>query len=404
MKVYDLIVVGGGAAGLIAAISAARGGANTAILEKQKRVGKKLLLTGNGRGNYTNIDVKAADYNINSRDLVESVLARFGQKDLLDFFHRLGIEPLIQPHGRIFPRSQQAASLLNALRFEMKRMNVSEICNSAVSNITKEKNFIITTRDGKKYKSKQVIIATGGNATPYDSNANTDYQLAKKFGHNIVKPFPALVQLKLALKFLHQISGVKIPGKISIKFNDQIISFKGELQFTNYGISGIPALQISRFIKNFKKRHFLILDLEPDKNESELFNNLQKRFQTLYYKKAGQALEGFINKRLIRAILDESHVDYGLSCRDISAAEVKNVVSTLKNWKLECTGKLGWKKAQVTAGGVSINEIDKQTMESKREPGLFFAGEVVDVDGKSGGFNLQWAWSSGFIAGIEATV
>ncbi|MBS3742472.1 MAG: NAD(P)/FAD-dependent oxidoreductase [Candidatus Cloacimonetes bacterium] len=402
MDKFDVIVVGGGAAGLVAAISAAQGGARTAILEKQKRVGKKLLITGNGKCNYTNVEINTQDYNSNAKTFISSVFKQFGQQETLEFFKNLGIEPVVENDGRIFPKSQQASSLLNVLRYELKRLNIAEIRKSQVVDIKKEKYFILKTGDGKHYKAKKVILTTGGKASPYSAGEESGYLLARKFSHKIVEPEPALVQLKLDSKYLRSIAGVKIDGKITLEDGDNIKSFSGELLFTSYGISGIPALQVSRFIDENEGKNYIKIDLEPDKSREKLFEILQNRFQTLYYKCLGDALEGFVNKLLIRVLLKVSELDYKLKCASITTEEINKLVTVMKDWQMKCIGKLGWKDAQVTRGGVAVDEIYCKSMESKKESGLYFAGEILDVDGKSGGYNLQWAWSSGYIAGKYA--
>ncbi|NLK52577.1 MAG: NAD(P)/FAD-dependent oxidoreductase [Syntrophomonadaceae bacterium] len=405
-----VIVVGGGAAGMIAAISARRLGADVTILEKNPRVGKKILATGNGRCNFTNINTDITYYHGSNPKFAYTALFNFTAEDTIRFFEKLGIAHKVEDMGKVFPMSDQASSILDVLLYELNEIGINIVCDANVIDITsKEDKFRIELVDGKVYQGDRVIIATGGKAMPSSGSDGNGYDLATKLGHRIINIFPALVQLMLEGSFFKRIDGVKFVGTAEVIHNNKsIVKDRGDILFTNYGVSGPPILQISRKageLLNEGKDAHLKLTIMDMMNKEDLRKFLNKRFQIGSKKPIEFSLVGFINKRLIPVVLIEAGInDVKRPVANLSAKEQERIVDILSDWRFRIRGTKSWSSAQVTAGGVDTKEINQNTMESKLVKGLFFAGEIIDIDGHCGGFNLQWAWSSGFIAGQNAAL
>ncbi|NLB78362.1 MAG: NAD(P)/FAD-dependent oxidoreductase [Clostridiaceae bacterium] len=410
MRKKQIIVVGGGAAGMIAAISARRLGANVTILEKNPRVGKKILATGNGRCNYTNINANVSYYNGNNPKFTCSALSDFTIENTISFFDELGIEHKVEDLGKVFPMSDQASSILDVLLYELNNIGVNIVCDANVKDIFKSGNeFIIELENDDVFKSDRIILATGGKAMPSSGSDGYGYDLAINLGHNMTDIFPALVQLMLEGSYFKRIDGVKLIGTAEIIYkNKSIIKDRGDILFTNYGVSGPPILQISRKageLVNKKEEVYVKINMLDTLTAEEVAKLLDKRISYANEKSIEFSLVGLINKRLIPVILAEAGIiDIKRQAVSLSARERLAIVDVLTGWRFKIKGTKSWPSAQVTAGGIITNEIDPKTMESKIVNGLFFAGEIMDIDGRCGGFNLQWAWSSGFIAGKNATI
>ena len=405
---YNVAVIGGGAAGITAAIAARRKGAIVTILESNQRIGKKILATGNGRCNLTNITTNIANYHGNNPRFAFSVLSQFGVEQTLDFFARLGVAHKIKEEGKVFPFSLQASSVLDVLRYELESIGVHVHCGAEVAGIAHNKSgFTLALRNGGEFRADRVIIATGGKAAPHFGSTGSGYALALSLGHRIVEPFPALVQLKLSSYYLKQIKGIKFEGTAEIVLEDKSLqAASGEILFTEYGISGPPILTLSRKAGECLKKNqspWLKLVLLDSFTAGELEELLAERFGNNPGKTLTFSFVGFINKQLSPVILKEAGVDLNKAAGKVTAAELKKIVHILLDWRFPVTGTTSWPAAQVTAGGVDVNDIDSKTMESRIVPTLYFAGEVLDIDGDCGGYNLQWAWSSGFIAGESAS-
>ncbi|NLX01145.1 MAG: NAD(P)/FAD-dependent oxidoreductase [Syntrophomonadaceae bacterium] len=408
-KKRQVIVVGGGAAGMIAAISARRLGADVTILEKNPRVGKKILATGNGRCNFTNINADVGYYHGNNPKFTYSALSNFTVDDTIKFFEKLGIAHKVEDFGKVFPMSDQASSVLDVFLYELNQLGVNVVCDANVKDIRKNGQFLIELEDGKVYKGDRVIITTGGKAMPSSGSDGNGYDLAARLGHTIIDIFPALVQLKLEGPFFKRLDGVKFVGTTEIIHNNKSVAIdRGDILFTNYGVSGPPILQISRKAVELLKAgqeaylKITIMDMMPIE---ELRTFLKKRWQISSSKPVDFSLVGFINKRLIPVVLMEAGInDAGRPVASLSAKEQERIIDILTDWRFKVRGTRSWPSAQVTAGGVDTREINQDTMESKLIEGLFFAGEIIDIDGQCGGFNLQWAWSSGYIAGQSAAL
>lgn len=409
-KKKHVIVVGGGAAGMMAAISAARLGAIVTILERNSRVGKKILATGNGRCNFTNINADITCYHGRNAKFIYSALANFSPDDTVRFFKKLGIQPKVEDMGKVFPMSGQASSILDVLLYELNALGVNIVCDAFVKDIKKKNNeFIIELENRKVYRGDRVIITTGGKAMPASGSDGNGYALAVKLGHSLTDIFPALVQLMLEGSFFKSIAGVKLVGTAEIIHqNKPVAKDRGDILFANYGVSGPPILQISRKageLLGAGKEVYLKLNIMDMISPEELREIINQRFKNSLDKPVDFSLVGFINKRLIPVLLMQAGINnVKRSVSALSAQEQERLINILTDWRFKIRGTKGWSSAQVTAGGIDTHDIDKNTMESKLIPGLFLAGEVVDIDGMCGGFNLQWAWSSGFIAGQNAAL
>ncbi|MEG2893109.1 MAG: NAD(P)/FAD-dependent oxidoreductase [Clostridium sp.] len=400
-------IVGAGAAGLTAAIYAARFGAEVLLFEQLDRVGKKILATGNGRCNITNINIDITRYHGSAPKFALSALKEFSSKKTIEFFEELGVYSKVEDLGKVFPYSDQASSILDVLRHELDYLNIKERVNSKVEKVQSKGNgFKIITEEGA-YTVDRVILCTGGKSCQKLGSTGIGYKIAKELGHTIVEPFPALVQLKLDNKNLKSIKGVKFQGRASVFSGDKKInSYDGEILYTEYGISGPPILNLSREamkVLNEDKPCNIFVDMFREIDYNQLLNILQNRIKTSHNKSIEFSLVGLINKKLIPVILKEAGIE-GINrpSKELSNQQIKDICSILKEWKFNVTGTTGWEFSQVTAGGVNVKDINPKTMESKIVNGLYFAGEVVDIDGDCGGFNLQWAWSSAYVAALNA--
>ncbi len=401
-----IIIIGGGAAGMMAALSVKRNGGDALILEKNDRVGKKLLATGNGRCNYTNKNLNINNYHGNNPKFAYSALSEFDVERTIEFFESLGITPAVEDNGKVFPLSFQASSMLDVLRYEIETQGIELITEAQVFEIKKKNQFTVTLKDKRIFEGDRVIIATGGMALPSSGSDGNGYNLCKKLGHTITEIFPGLVQLKLESKFLRALDGVKFLGVAGIYIDNKLIlEDSGDILFTSYGISGPPVLQLSRTALDYmnkEKNVELRVSIIHTKTQEELLEYLVNRFKLMPNKTIEIALIGLINKRLIIPLLKETNIDKNKNAASLSKDEMRKLSEILTSWSFKVIGSQSWGNAQVTAGGVNTAEVDNKTMESKIVKGLYIVGELLDIDGDCGGFNLQWAWSSGYIAGLNA--
>lgn len=405
-----VVVVGGGASGIMAAITARREGASVTILEKNPRIGKKILATGNGRCNFTNINADLKCYYGNNPKFAESALSQFPVSRTIKFFEELGIAHKVENSGKVFPMSDQASSFLDVFLYELDELGIEVVCDANVRKIVPGKdNFRLQLDNGETYTAHRVILAAGGKAMPSSGSDGNGFELAKSLGHRITDVFPALVQIMLDGDFYKRIDGVKFVGTAEIIHNNKsIIKDCGDILFTNYGVSGPPILQISRKAGEFLlkgQEAFVKISIIDTMTKDEVLELIDKRFRTAPEKSVEFSLVGLINKRLIPVILTEAGIrDLKLPVRDLSLKEKESIAEILTDWRIKIRGTKGWTSAQVTAGGVDTRDINPSTMESKIVKGLYFSGEIMDIDGQCGGFNLQWAWSSGFVAGKNAAL
>ena len=407
-QLRKVLVIGGGASGMMAAIAAARRGASALVVERMQRVGKKLLATGNGRCNFTNTNLDVGYYHGASRKFVLSFLRQFDLNKTLRLFEELGVVPKSEDDGRVFPVCDQASSVLDVLRYEMARLNVEIVPDTKIQKVEGERGrFVCLSKDKASFEAHSVIIATGGRSSPTLGSNGGGFKIARALGHNVVRPFPALVQVVVDAPFTKRLKGVSFQGVARVVVDGVVRRREqGEILFTDYGLSGVPVLNLSRHFGECvspEGRVSIGLDLLPEMSEAEVQETIASRWKTRPDKPLDVSFVGWIHKRLIPVILKEAGIeDLRIPCAQASKEHLPRIAACLKNWKLTCSGTQSWMFSQVTAGGVDTREIDRRTMESKIVPGVYFAGEVVDVDGDSGGYNLQWAWSSGHVAGVHA--
>lgn len=419
----DVTVIGGGAAGLMAAITAARCGARTVIIEHMDRVGKKILSTGNGKCNYTNALQGVSYYRGEDPAFVLPVFAQFGFEETVSFFEELGIYPKVR-NGYYYPASEQAASVLDVLRMECDYQKVTTYTSCNLKSIKKrEKGYQIAT-DKDAFLTQSIIFAPGLLAAPKTGSDGSAFPYIERFGHHFIDVVPALVQLQGKQSFFKMLAGIRAESTIKLyiesskkyansskkvscrQLDTSIYQETGELQLTEYGISGIPVFQLSRFATralNENKSVYALIDFMPKLAEVELFSLLQKRFKEYAHgKTANEALIGLFNKKLIAVLLKESEISLHQSAEELTNKQIQRLCQTIKQFRVDVIGSKGVDVAQVCAGGVDTREIDADTLESKLAKGIYFAGEVIDIDGTCGGYNLQWAWSSGYVAGTHA--
>ena len=382
------IIIGAGAAGLTAAIYAARNKSEVIIIEHQKQAGKKILITGNGRCNLSNECLEPSMY-YGDLDFVGCILKHFNVSDALEFFRSIGLYTCSK-NGYIYPMSLQANSVLNFLRDEAIGLGVKIKTNNTVSNIRQENNkFFVNI--GIELECDNLILATGGYSFPKTGADGTGYKLAKKFHHTIINPKPALTALICNDDILKKASGVRIHSKVTINQVEQM----GELQITDYGISGIPVFNISRLIN---PGDVVTIDFAPETDEDSLFHLISHLSLQNPKRSIDFALNGLFHEKMVSVFMNYLDIHNEL-CSSINEKDIRNFVKQIKNYTVHVQKRRGFEFAQVTAGGVSTDEINPLTMESKKVKNLYFAGEIIDVDGICGGYNLHFAWASGAIAG-----
>lgn len=407
MTHHDLIVVGGGASGLVAAITAKDFGLDVAIVEGSDRIGKKILTTGNGRCNISNNCIREPFNNFHSsnNNFSFNALNELSVEDTKNFFLALGLPIVTLANGKMYPQSLQASSVVDILKMAIEDKAIPLYTSCKIKDIHKGKKFKLSTtnEDYKLFTANKVILACGGKTAPKTGSDGSAYNLAKNLGHSITKLLPGIVQLKLDYPSLKALSGVKFDGYSTLLVDDVVVKKEfGEILFTDYGISGPPILQLSALASqytNSKKKTEIIVDLMPNYSIEELEDFLECHFAILGHRPVINALIGVVNKKIIPILLRECGIsDLQIPCYELSWKEKKKLINTLKGWKFTCTGTNDFNQAQVTIGGVDTKDINSATLESTIVPNLYFCGEILDVHGDCGGFNLQWAWSSGYRA------
>ncbi len=400
MQIYDTIIVGGGAAGLTAAVLLARHNLSVLLLEKQQRVGKKLLATGNGTCNITNANATPDRYH-GGKYLAEAVIRRFSPLDTVAFFNSIGVSCVKRPDGKYYPRAEQAAAVLDQLRAEMDVCGVAEQCDAAVLSIKKANDgFVVCTENGK-FNAKTVLVCTGGAAAPQLGGSVDGYALLTAFGHTKTPLFPSIVQLKTDITFIKAMKGLRVDGTVTIATDKETRSETGEILFTEYGLSGPAVMQVSRVAGNWERQKkgacTVTLDLFPDMNEGQLITLLSRR-RGLHGRTLENFFTGFLNKRIGQTVIRAAGLALTAPVESLTDTNIAALATLLKGWTFSVFGTKGFNGAQVTAGGITANEFRDDTMESCYQKGIFAAGEVLDVDGDCGGFNLQFAFASAAVA------
>lgn len=403
MIFHDVIIIGGGASGVFSSISCKDLGLDVAILEGSDRICRKVLTTGNGRCNITNafISYPFLNYHSDNNEFFIDTLKDFSVDDTVNFFSILGL-PLITLEGsKMYPMSLQASSVVDLFRLAIEDRSIPLYTNHKVASIKKVKDtFTISIRDNDEvFSCNKLIIATGGKSATNTGSDGSGYTLSKSFGHSIVNPVPAIVQLKLDYKHLKALSGVKFNGYAEIFVNGKSKRKEfGEILFTDYGISGPPILQISRIASKsliLKENVEIKIDMLPDISMNDLNSFLDNHLGTFSYRSLADCFVGIINKKLIPVILKECGItSIHKPAYELTWDERKTLLNVFKFWTFKVTDTNSFNNAQVTCGGINTCEVDSLTLQSKLIKNLYFCGEILDVDGDCGGFNLQWAWSS----------
>ena len=395
MKRTDLLLIGGGASGLCAAVAAkrARPGASVQLLEQLPRVGKKILATGNGRCNLGNLH--AGEHPYANRSFAHGVFAQLGTDELLAFFRSLGLYTRADSEGRLYPLSNTAASVLDALRLACARLGVETLCETRAESIRKTNGgFAVNDR----FTAEKVIVCCGGCAAPAQGSDGSGFALLRSLGHEITPLKPSLVQLTTDTAKIRALKGVRAAAKLTLSTGGEAA---GEVLFTDYGLSGIAAMDLSRFVIPNRKAT-VTLDFLPDFSTQEPAKILGALCRSDPALPAENLLTGFVPKALGLAVLKASLPAVPQQVSAIQPNEIQNIAAALKGFALPLTGTKSWRDAQVTAGGASVKQFDRRTLESRLCPGLYACGEVLDVDGGCGGFNLEWAFLSGLVAGRSA--
>lgn len=404
----EVTVIGGGAAGLMAAITAKKNGRDVVILERKDRILKKVLVTGNGRCNLSNVNATNENYFgiEKQKQDINHILNNFLPTDVIDFFeNKVGIICNEESRGKLYPLSGQAASIVDGLRFYAQNLGIPIYTDFYVTKVTKEMfEFKIFSEDKRQINSKKIILATGGISYPELGSNGSGYQIAENFGHSLTKLVPTIVQLKTEKHKIKGLRGIKLDTKVTAfgknedKF-EKICTYEGELLFTDYGISGNVVFNISFVFPLYKEVEFEV-DFMPKFEYDELFKILKKRQEILKNMTMEQYFNGMINKKLGQFLTKMSGIPkLSKNISELTDNEIKKICTILKKYKIKILDTNGFKNAQVTAGGIPLSEINLENLESKKTKGLYFAGEVMDVYGECGGFNLHWAWASGKFAG-----
>ena len=401
-----VLIVGGGASGLMAAIGAARCGAKVTLLEKNRQVGKKILVTGNGRCNLTNRDQSLSHYRSTDPSIVEQVLSRVGMEDTLELLKKMGIFTKDR-NGYLYPYSDQAAAVSEALRLEAEHLGVKMALNTEARAVTRNPEGFLVETEGWNYPADAVILTCGSKAAPETGSDGAGYGFAKKLGHRVIPPLPALVQLRCREKFFEKLAGVRMDAQVELYTDgERLASDRGEVQFTKNGISGIPVFQVSRYAVRALAQGRQVcgrLNLMPVFEGAEFLSFLKERIENNTYKTGEQFLTGLLPAKVSACVLERSGLGKTKKkAGDWNWEDIERLSRVIQCFETEITGSGDFSQAQVCSGGVDLRELNPETMESRKVPGLYLAGELLDVDGACGGYNLQWAFSSGWLAGTSA--
>ena len=399
-------VIGGGASGMMAAVTAASEGARVILLEHKDRIGKKILSTGNGRCNFTNIHQEPICYHSEDPLFPWEVVEKFNAQAVISFFLQLGVYSKNR-NGYIYPNSDQASAVLDAFRMELDRLKVEIRTGVECREIRPGKKGFTILTDQEPVRADRVILCAGSKAAPTTGSDGSGYDLAKKLGHRILPVLPALTALKCEEKFFKSIAGVRANGSVSIWSGDECIAKDtGEIQLTDYGISGIPVFQVSRYASKLlyeKKETDAVLDFMPDFTKTQTDAFLRARAQTRPDKSAEMFLIGLFHKKLCDLWIRLSEIPRQRKAGELNSDEIARLTDLIKEFRVRVRETNPYDKAQVCCGGVDTREVDPETLESVYVPGVYFAGEILDVDGMCGGYNLTFAWASGYVAGKAAS-
>lgn len=386
-----VVIIGGGASGMMAAIQAARTGAAVTLLEHNEKPGKKILATGNGRCNLTNLVQEPSRYRSSQPDFPWKIITQYPLEDTLAFFSELGIYTKDR-NGWVYPYSDQAAGVAQVLELEARHQKVKIKTTEEVTDILREDGQYLVKTATWQYPCDSVIISCGSSASNVEGSSTTGYELAEKLGHTVVKPLPSLCGIRGKDNYYAKWAGSRMDGRITLEIDGETVGEEqGEILFTEYGISGIGVFQLSRYAVRGTDEGKIAtyhLDLLPQLTKEELVKLLLDRQQAGSYKNPQELLIGLLPRKMIDVLVKKTY-------------EPEKIAERLKDWQVPVKGAYALQQAQICSGGVDPRELTEQ-LESRLHPGIYFTGEVIDVDGPCGGYNLQWAWSSGAVAGRAA--
>lgn len=386
-----VVIIGGGASGMMAAIQAARTGAAVTLLEHNEKPGKKILATGNGRCNLTNLVQEPSRYRSSQPDFPWKIITQYPLEDTLAFFSELGIYTKDR-NGWVYPYSDQAAGVAQVLELEARHQKVKIKTTEEVTDILREDGQYLVKTATWQYPCDSVIISCGSSASNVEGSSTTGYELAEKLGHTVVKPLPSLCGIRGKDNYYAKWAGSRMDGRITLEIDGETVGEEqGEILFTEYGISGIGVFQLSRYAVRGTDEGKIAtyhLDLMPQLTKEELVKLLLDRQQAGSYKNPQELLIGLLPRKMIDVLVKKTY-------------EPEKIAERLKDWQVPVKGTYALQQAQICSGGVDPRELTEQ-LESRLHPGIYFTGEVIDVDGPCGGYNLQWAWSSGAVAGRAA--
>ncbi len=399
-----IAVIGGGASGLVAAFFASREN-RVVLFEKQKKIGRKILITGNGRCNLSNSQIDVTKYHGKNPKFVLNLFSRFGLDETISFFESIGIPVIEKSNGRIFPASLQASTVVQVLEYELLRRGVDIKLHRRIDTIIPEgKKIKVITAGREVYYFDSIILAAGSCAFSPVGASKIGYQLASSLGHNVYEPFPSILPINIPLKIIHRLEGIKWDCRVMAERNGRIVSqAEGELLFTKYGISGPASLDISRAVNENiieGRNPEIAIDLFPELQHEELSIKLSRLWEDTG-KSVSFSLIGLLHNRMPSVLLKIAGVDPERRVADLSKTEREAILRTLKSLRLKPGRPRSFDEAVVAAGGVDIDELNPTTMESTIVKNIYITGELLDIDGDSGGYNLQFAWSSGAVAGMS---
>lgn len=405
-----ILVVGGGAAGMMAAVTAARNGKKVRLIEKNEKLGKKLFITGKGRCNITN----AADIEelfsavVSNPKFLYSSFYSMTNDQVIDFFEELGVKTKVERGGRVFPESDHSSDVIRALEQEMKRFGVEIRLRAEAEEILAEDGRVTGVRlsSGKELHADAVIIATGGISYPSTGSTGDGYRFARECGHKVADLSPALVPMEVKEWYARELMGLSLRN-VEIRITDgkkKLYEEFGEMLFTHYGVTGPVILSASSIVGKKLREHPLMLhiDLKPALTEEQLDKRMLREFEANHNRQFKNAVDSLFPSKLKPVIVELSGIQEDKKVNEVTKEERLHFVRLIKDFSMTLTGMRGYNEAIITKGGVSVKEIDPGTMESKLVNGLYFAGEVLDLDAVTGGYNLQIAWSTGYLAGLNA--
>ncbi len=406
----NVIVVGGGAAGMMAAVFAARNGQNVQLLEKNEKLGKKLFITGKGRCNITNAaDIEDLFTAVTSNPkFLYSGFYSFTNQQVIDFFEELGVKTKIERGERVFPVSDHSSDVIAAFSRELKSLGVTVSLHTEVRELLCEQDKVcgVLLTNGKKMKADAVIVATGGISYPSTGSTGDGYRFAKETGHRVTELLPSLVPMEVRQWYAKELQGLSLRN-IEICITDgkkKLYEEFGEMLFTHYGVTGPVILSASSVVgKTLRKKELTLhIDLKPALSEEQLDKRILREFDTNHNKQYKNSIDSLFPAKLKPVMIELSEIEPEKKVNEITKEERQRLVHLIKDFTMTLTGLRSYNEAIITKGGVSVKEIDPGTMESKKMKGLYFAGEVLDLDAMTGGYNLQIAWSTGYLAGINA--